>query len=714
MADQITFTKIAEPSQQQPLTFTKRDAEPSAVLQSTAQAAAPFPSAGPGPSSPRAATLAELSVPGRDAIRDPLGNMTTDPTGLAGAAQGIAYLPAAIEQHRDLVKKMEQAGYTEEQIAEERKNNPAFNALFSVAAGPLASRGLGKVGEMLPGELPSGETLFPGSSTPPVPKAQRIVQKAFEKTVRGGETTALDVLNQLTEARLSGQPLTLSDIGGRPIRRLAGTVYRSGGEAGAEMEKFYTERGTGLTPDLLNTAAGTRIEKAIGDSIGTGSFKQATRNLVSERAVRARPLWDKAMTGGSALSLDQQFLSEMGSASLNEKEAVQGLSQARQALAGTGQPRSGSEMEKQRQNVKAAEFTLKEARQKLDDVRARLRQAQDDGTADAPGATWSPRIQEFLNLPVWKDGIRRGLVQERQDAVTEKRPFNPHDYSIIGEDKKGNPIIGAVPTMKLLQIAREGISAKIDDMRDPLTGGLSKAGRSLWRNLKEFEAEGYRLNPAWKEANDAWSRDSDSIRALQLGKKIFTIPYEDLVEDFNAMSESDKELFRLSAASKAVEDVQKTPLSADPSKRVINNPDELRRLRVLFQRPDRAGIESEAEFQKFVRNINRERIMFETSHDVMKGSQTAEREAADVSTAIDLAHAAGRLAEGRFLSAMTPLRRGLYGLGMFRAHPRETLDVAKLLTDPNLTVGISPATSRRHPANLQFGVEEMLRQAQGQ
>lgn len=180
------------------------------VVQSTAQAAAPFPSSGPGQAVPRAATLQELSVPGRDAISDPFGNLTTDPTGLVGAAKGIAYLPASIEEHRDLVKKMERAGYSEAQIAEERKNNPAFNALFSVAAGPLAGRVLGPVGERLPG-VPGSEAAISGVKSVTQPVFDRLSDAIAERRASKAEQFIRDTFERTTRQTVKRTPEELTD-----------------------------------------------------------------------------------------------------------------------------------------------------------------------------------------------------------------------------------------------------------------------------------------------------------------------------------------------------------------------------------------------------------------------------------------------------------------------------------------------------------------------
>jgi hypothetical protein len=565
-----------------------------------------------------------------------------------------------------------------------------------VAAMPEAFAGSLGASQMpikgVPGQVlsPAREAIMQGRSSKPTPQAQHLVNQTFRQGE--SEVTALDAIDKISKARQEGQPLTLSDVGGRPIRRLAGTIYRSGGEPAAYMEKFYKGRSTDLTLDHLNTAAGTRIEKAIGENIATGSYKQATKDLIAQRSERARPLWEEATAGGSLAPLETQFANAFNKASATEKAAGKALADAqneatqaagRQSTAGNVYAASGANRGAgdAAQKIKLATKALSEARQAADETRNRLRRAQDDGTANAPGAVWSPRLQEFLNLPDWQEGVRRGLKMERRDAVTEARPFNPTEYAIVGEEN-GEPVVGAVPTMKLLQVAKEGMAAKVDDERDKLTGALSKAGRSLWLNLKAFEQEGYNLNPAWKTANDAWSGDSDSIRALQLGKKIFTIPMEDLAADFGAMSKADKELFKLSAASKAVEDVRKTPLSADPSKRVINTPDELRRLRLLF--------DSDAEFQRFAQTIDTERTMFETGTDVMRGSQTAERHAADAAgSGMDLVHGLGHAIMGNVRGAALPLIRASKGLGI-RNNEKLNMEVAKILTNPDLTLADTP------------------------
>jgi hypothetical protein len=567
-----------------------------------------------------------------------------------------------------------------------------------IAAMPEAFQGSpGGIVGAAPARGAVSEALFPGSNAAAArtseqrlsTKAASTINRALGESVKGGQITAMDALDQMGAARQAGQPFTVSDLGGKPVERLAGTVYRAGGAPAAAMEKFYKGRGSEFTLDHLNTVAGARIERAIGENIASGSFRDASKNLIATRSERARPLWEEALAGGSTAPLEQQFGTAFNEAAAAERDSFQRLAQikneatqalGRQTTAGnvysaSGANRSAREIQ---QKFRAAEAELAEARKVGDEARQRLRQAQDDRSTEAPGAVWSPRLQQFLDDPEWKEGIRRGYRQERRDAVTENRRINPSEYAIVGIDENGDPIVGAVPTTKLLQVAREGRAAQIDDLRDPLTGGLTKEGRSKWRNLKAFEAEGYRLNPAWKTANDAWSGDTDSIRALQLGKKIFQIPYEDLVEDFRAMPENDKELFRLAAASKAVEDVKKTPFAADPSKRVLNNADELRRLRVLFDDDQR--------FVQFVQQINRERTMFATPVSVMRGSQTAERGMADVAAhALPLAYGVGNLLHNP-ISAAGHLYRGVRDIRRVLPNEKLNLEIARQLTDPKIAL----------------------------
>ena len=80
----------------------------------------------------------------------------------------------------------------------------------------------------------------------------------------------------------------------------------------------------------------------------------------------------------------------------------------------------------------------------------RMRQAQSDASSNAPGAVWSPRIQNILELPIARSGLKKGIELARNDSAATGAPFNLREYAITGFDEAGQPIVGTVPNMRML------------------------------------------------------------------------------------------------------------------------------------------------------------------------------------------------------------------------------------------------------------------------
>ena len=121
----------------------------------------------------------------------------------------------------------------------------------------------------------------------------------------------------------------------------------------------------------------------------------------------------------------------------------------------------------------------------------------------------------------------------------------------------------------------------------------------------------------------------------------------------------------------------------DEAKALIRNTANRQKLRIMFPDKDR--------FDQFVNFIERERTMFETGTDIMKGSQTAERVGADPTSPEGLSalRDIGRVAHGDPFAALSLLGRARRGLGL-RRQPELNQQIARQLTDPNVPLRIGP------------------------
>lgn len=521
-------------------------------------------------------------------------------------------------------------------------------------------------------------------------KAARQLSEAFQRGIVSGGPTAMDAIEKMTAARAEKQPLVLADIENPELKALLGTVYRQGGPARAALQNFFETR---------NAEQTERVKGLIGSYLSDGSVKDTAAQLILDRSAHARPLWDEAMAGGSLAPLEQQFQSVFSAVSRVEQDAVAEVAKAEQAVtlaaakqsqagnvyasagAAAGQREANAALTKARANLAAVQSEKEAARQ-------RLQAAQADGSANAPGAVWSRRLQQFLDQPEVKRGISRGYGIERRKAVGGNRPFNPHEYAITGFDESGNPVVGKVPNMRLLAVAKEGLDAIIESpqMKNPLTGKPTKSGLSYIALRDGLVAELDRLNPSYKIAREQWAGDTTSIRALDEGRHAFDAKWftpEELASHVASLSDSDRQFFILGVADKLKDRLYRAVDSADKG-RIINNEDTRMRVRPLF------GTDEEA--TKFLDAIERERTMKTTPQRLYGGSQTAERVADDshpVEAVLSAGHSLAKLFTGHPIAA---IRSALRARSAMTSRPDLKLNeaIAQMATNPDILLNGVP------------------------
>lgn len=591
-------------------------------------------------------------------------------------------------------------------------------------------------------------------------KATQEVTGKFAKAQKSGLVPG-DVIKTMADAEAAGQPMTLMDVDpfpGSPVRRDVGNVYRGPGAAGRELEQFQEGRTYGQDPETLRTWQGNRLNKMlmdIRDKLSSGSARQTSEKLAQQRSERGKPLWDKAMAGGSTAPLEHQFTQEFTAATTAEATAAQRLREAQtrlvavqskqqtsaaaQAEAATTpaqlraretaelgmQATTGASLPEHptsawNDELRAAESEFHDAQNDLthiratkEDIRARLKRAQADGTANAPGAVWSPALQRVLDNPELKNrGLALGYGIARNEADAAGTRFNPHEWAIVGMDEQGNPIVGSVPNMKLLQMAKQGLDALLEDtdgkagIRDPLTGRLTKYGRSIDELRKTVLSEGDRLNPHWKEARDVWAGDTAELRALADGKHAFDRKAdwteENLTERWNEMAPGERVNFKLGAMDKLIEDLDFHSLRGDATGAMVNNPAAQRKLRLIMQ--------NDAEFNQAVKIIKSERTMWQTGTSIMRGAQTAERLATDeqakeeaAQAVLHASHGLWHAIKGNLFAAAHSMRRAASHIGWGEDPERVNLAKARLYTlpagHPDLNLRVGPQ------GTLQIGPE---------
>ncbi len=139
---------------------------------------------------------------------------------------------------------------------------------------------------------------------------------------------------------------------------------------------------------------------------------------------------------------------------------------------------------------------------------------------DRPVA-WDNRLQEFLDDPIVKSGIAKGVKIQRLESLASGEPFNPVDYAIKDFDAAGDPIIGDTPNMRTLNVVKKGLDAMVGDAKDPITGRLSEEGRAIDGVRRAFLTKLDKINPDYAAARQAWAGPTVTQEAFNRGLNIF-------------------------------------------------------------------------------------------------------------------------------------------------------------------------------------------------
>lgn len=618
--------------------------------------------------------------------------------------------------------------------------------------GELIGKGVTAAGKWVGGQLTKTEAERTAEKAAKVTaKAGQRVATAIDKTAAASGKKPADVIEELKAAHAAGQPMAPWDIGGTEgeLQRTAGVAARSSGEAGqtlkdaqqARTEKAVTVEPTPDDPSTIRTAQSARLVDKIRGIFGWQSTAGQIERGRVDRAVAARPLWDKAMEGGSVAPLEHQFTQEFNAATQTEAAAAQKLKEAntrlvaarakqqtsavaqreaavtpaqaaaketgalgKQAVTGAAPPEAApsgfNEAERAAANdVDAAQRELAQAHEATEDVRTRLKQAQADGSVNKKGAVWSPHLQRLFNRPDVKRGLNAGFQRQADLAAAKNERFNPYEWGVTGIDPEGNPIVDKVPNMRMIQMAKEGLDHLLEgtEFRDETTRKLTGRGQAVDEMRRALLSEGDRLNPDWKAARAQWAGDTAMLEAARDGEVALKRPTASgkgwSTAEFNKrwseMGEGERENFMIGVGTHMIEDLDYQMHNGDPTKALIRGNATRNKLLMMF-----AG--DEKKLDSFITFVENEATMHKTGPAVYSGSGTAKRVAADRQAGDlvgDIWHFAHGAVTGHMLPFVGRMARKVgekIGAGSEETERNIQLGVAKLISDPNVTLGIGP------------------------
>ena len=225
-----------------------------------------------------------------------------------------------------------------------------------------------------------------------------------------------------------------------------------------------------------------------------------------------------------------------------------------------------------------------------------------------------------------------------------------------------------VPT-SLLHDIKIGLDRVYTKEVEPITGKVSGYGADIAKVKREFNDAIKEYNPEYKLANKKFADSAELQNAYKTGNDYLKMSESELINNLKDMRPAEKEAFRVGMLSK-VKDNLSTFEGVDFTKKVFGSDRKRSALRTAF--------DSSKSYDEFIKQVEGQKQLIQTSRKVLGGSPTVENLAA----AQDLQDIAP-LASGNVTGFLSNLAgRGVSRAGGIRPSVAEELQKRLFTTNP--------------------------------
>jgi hypothetical protein len=318
---------------------------------------------------------------------------------------------------------------------------------------------------------------------------------------------------------------------------------------------------------------------------------------------------------------------------------------------------------------------------------------------------WTPRMQQFFDDPVTARGLSTGVGVQRMESLAAGRPFNPSDYAITHFDAAGDPVIGGVPNMRTVNLIKKGWDQQLEQYRDPTTGrlALDERGRALDQVRRAFLQEVDSINPTYAAARAAYAGPAQVREAVGTGTQAASRGRAaDNIARFRALTDPSQQGFRSGYADNLATKIEGSAPGVNKV-RPLQTPKRTAELgeMSLHQGPVQPG-----RLAPLQQNLAREQTMFQTAHEALGNSKTAENLADADAMGVD-PHLVGQILTGNWHGAIgSVLRAGHTAMTGNTAPVRAA--VGRMLLDRGVTAANLQQAIGDTVARIQF-VQHMAR-----
>jgi hypothetical protein len=282
----------------------------------------------------------------------------------------------------------------------------------------------------------------------------------------------------------------------------------------------------------------------------------------------------------------------------------------------------------------------------LDDLNAK-RKAEAAPLYEAAYAkplAWSDETTTLLNRPSTKQALKNAY------RIAEEEGRDPRGLGLTLDADGNVKLDTTAASMETLDHVKRGLDDVLEGYRDTTTGKLvlDESGKAVNQTRIDFVNNLDRMNPEYKAARAAWGGPSQSMEAASLGRQYAKGDPEVMWKRFGAMSETDKDFFRMGVAREIQDKVANTKDGHNVVAKIFGSKAQRERLRSLFR--------NDADFSKFERAMKEEGRMVASENKVTGGSPTG-RIAAEQDDASGLMDAVSGFATGGMTGALMGLGR---------------------------------------------------------
>jgi hypothetical protein len=229
--------------------------------------------------------------------------------------------------------------------------------------------------------------------------------------------------------------------------------------------------------------------------------------------------------------------------------------------------------------------------------------------------------------------------------------------------------------LRLLDAVKRGYDGIVESYRNPITKelNLDQEGRAINSVRAGYVKDLRDMYPRYGAALDAWSGPSQSMDALNMGRKVLNNDPEVTTKMIAGLSDSDKDFFRAGVARSLKDRVDATQEGADATRKIFGN--------TLIRDKVAAAFDDPAQFEQFRTVMENENTFAGTRNAVLKGSRTAPL-GANIQDVDYSAPAALAVSGHPVAGALGVLRQvGAQGASPLDTHPVRT-EIARQLFSP--------------------------------